>query len=261
MRLFPLSLLAAIVPTILADVQFTSPAPGSSFTGGGSIKIAWKDSGDAPSISDLATYQLFLCAGGNEEASIVQLYPITDRGIFANGNKAEGTIPVGIGASTPKNAYFLKMISVGTTGGTVTNYSPRFSMTDMTGSFPAAVVQSLKTITGTDGPASVNAIAGAQPNIPAGAAGAFTQPFRLQTGPIRYAPMQTHPPTKITKKNKTPLNPTSPYKVATTFLPLGKIQTTITQSITWTFSQAEHTVAAAAQPTDPMQRFLNRWKD
>jgi hypothetical protein len=170
-------------------------------------------------------------------------------------------------------------VSVGTTGGTITNFSPRFSLTGMTGVFPAYVITGLQSVTGTDGPASINAIAGGQAGSGASAgAGDFAIPFYQQTGLTRYAPMQTYPPTKITMKTKTPLNPTSPWTVATTYLPKATIQTTVTQSITWSFSQMENTVchvrkiehdrelikmkfAAASQPTDDMQKFLNRWKD
>ncbi len=51
---------------VLADVRFTKPAAGASIAGGTVLQVEWEDSGDAPSISDLTTYQLFLCAGGNE---------------------------------------------------------------------------------------------------------------------------------------------------------------------------------------------------
>jgi hypothetical protein len=71
MRLSPLPLLAALISTTFADVKFTSPIAGHSYTGGGTLSITWADSGVAPSISDLTTYQLFLCAGGNDASSIV----------------------------------------------------------------------------------------------------------------------------------------------------------------------------------------------
>jgi len=265
MRLTSLSLLlTALLPSVYADVKFTSPAGGETFTGGGSIKIAWTDSEEAPSLSDLTTYQLFLCAGGNDNPTIVQLLDITDKGTFANGNVAEGTIPATIGASTPTNAYFFKIISVASAGGTVTNYSPRFSLSGMTGVLPASALQGANAISGTSGPARVNAVANAQDPAAAassGATGSFAVPFMMQTGPIKYAPMQTYPPTKITAKTKTPLNPTSPYTIATTYLPAPTIQSTMTQQVTWSFSQIENPAPAAAMPSDDMQKFLNRWKD
>ncbi|KAE9971081.1 hypothetical protein EG328_003769 [Venturia inaequalis] len=263
MRLAVLSvLLTSILPSVHADVKFTSPAGGETFTGGASIKAAWTDSGAAPSISDLTTYQLFLCAGGNDPNTFIQLASITEKGLFANGNTAEGIVGVGVGDDTPKNAYFLKIISVASTGGTVTNFSPRFSLSGMTGTFPASVQAGAKAVSGTAGPASVNQVAGAGGAVPAGGdAASYALPFIAQTGPIRYAPMQKYPPTKIVAKTKTPLYPTSPYTVATTYLPILQGATTQTGSITWSFSQYENTVAAAPAPSDQMQKFLNRWRD
>lgn len=170
------------------------------------------------------------------------------------------------------------MISVASTGGTVTNFSPRFSLSGMTGTFPASVQAGAKGISGTAGPASVNQVAGSGGAAPAaGNAASFTLPFAEQTGPIRYAPMQKYPPTKIAAKIKTPLYPTSPYTIATTYLPILKGATTQTASVTWSFSQYENTVrliatrdvhrandrqvSAAPAPSDPMQKFLNRWRD
>ena len=67
-----LTLLAVVAPYAIADVEFTSPSAGQTLQGGSTIKVAWKDSGTAPPISDLQSYQLFLCAGGNDANSIVR---------------------------------------------------------------------------------------------------------------------------------------------------------------------------------------------
>jgi hypothetical protein len=90
--------------TVFADVQFTTPAPGDVVTGGGALVVKWTESGASPSISDLSTYQLFLCAGGNDDADSIQLEVITTQGLFANGNEAEGTVMAGLGASVPANS-------------------------------------------------------------------------------------------------------------------------------------------------------------
>lgn len=67
-----LTLLALLAPTILADVEFVTPAPGASLAGGGkTISVSWKDSGEDPKLASLTTYTLFLCAGGNDAASQV----------------------------------------------------------------------------------------------------------------------------------------------------------------------------------------------
>ncbi|KAI9756310.1 MAG: hypothetical protein M4579_003902 [Chaenotheca gracillima] len=260
-----LCFLAVIIPFASADVQFTSPAAGASVAGGNTVTVQWKDSGDTPKLAQLQSYQLFLMSGSNDEP--YQLASITDQGQFSKGNKASGTIQIGVGASTPKNAYFLKMISVATQGGTVINYSDRFSLTGMTGTFPPDVVKSLKGVTGTTGPKTSNQVSnnqnqqqGANGQAPS-AAGPYGVPYTLQTGLTRYAPMQPKPGTKITAKQATPLWPTSSVSYAKTFLPLPSIQTTFTQSATWSVKSRENTAAAAAKPTDDMQKFLARWKD
>jgi hypothetical protein len=158
------------------------------------------------------------------------------------------------------------MISVSQRGGTVINYSSRFSMTGMTGVFPATVVAGLKTISGTDGPPSVNnAVKGAEAGTAADAEinqNMYSTPFADQTGPLRCASMQRVPPTKITKKNPTPVNPTSPYTIATTFLRQNtEIQSTVTEPVTWSYSHLEHTGTPAAMPDAAMQKFLRRWVD
>jgi hypothetical protein len=63
-------LLATLVPYVFADVKFTSPAAGGTIAGP-TISISWEESGTLPKISSLASYQLFLCAGGNEDSNYV----------------------------------------------------------------------------------------------------------------------------------------------------------------------------------------------
>ncbi|TKA52460.1 hypothetical protein B0A49_11990 [Cryomyces minteri] len=261
LRLLPL--LAALASSALADVAFTSPAAGAKIQGGGPISVAWRDSGYAPALSALTSYQLFLCAGGNDATNHIQLAAIMTQGTFAAGNVAQRTVSAGIGGST-ENAYFLKMISVATQGGTITNFSPRFTLTGMTGTFPPNVIAGMATVQGTDGPPAIDAIANAP--VAGGAAGAvqpaaYTVPYDLQTGLTRYAPMQQVPPTKITKKVPTPLFPTSAYTIATTPMARPTVVTTLVLSRTFSLSNRENTAAPVAQPTDDMAKFLARWED
>jgi hypothetical protein len=177
-------------------------------------------------------------------------------------------------------SYF-KMISVAIDGGTITNYSDRFTVTGMTAVTPEVYAKAAAGVDGTDGPETEDNIANAAPAAGAGvAAGAaeYTVPYALQTGLTKYAPMQSVPPTKITLKNFTPLYPTSSYKIATAALPVGTIATTITQSQTFSVAIQENTVrhpaslnprfansfvqaAAQAGPTGDMAKYLARWKD
>ena len=61
---------AALLSFARADVQVVAPQAGDTVTGL-NLQVQWKDSGDSPAISQLANYQLFLCAGGNDDSSYV----------------------------------------------------------------------------------------------------------------------------------------------------------------------------------------------
>ncbi|KAI6852184.1 hypothetical protein KC350_g1133 [Hortaea werneckii] len=235
MRLHHLSLAAALAPLALADVQFTKPAAGSTQSVG-TLSVAWKESGDNTPIDDLQSYQIFLMYGGNTADTMLQLSAIVTQGDFSTGNQAEGTITAGLADST-KNAYFLKMISAWTYKDAVPG--------------------------GTDGPdgednAANNADSGAGTSTMGTGDGV---PYPLQTGLTKYAPMQPIPPTKITKKQYSPLYPTSAVTIATTWLPNPTIVTTVTASQTFSVSSMENTAAPASNPNPDMAKFLNRWKD
>jgi Yeast cell wall synthesis protein KRE9/KNH1 len=176
-----------------------------------------------------------------------------------------------------KNAYFIKVMSAAT-GGVVTNFSPRFSLTGMTGVFPPAVTAGLKTVSGTDGPDTINQVTspqvGANPAAPAGAA-EFDVPYTMQTGQVKYAPMPMIPGTKITAKNRSPQHPTSAYTVYRTGQGPPNAITTMTDIQTFVVSSREATVCRptlhflidtdrlqmTAQSQPAMEKFLNRWKD
>ena len=139
-------------------------------------------------------------------------------------------------------ASYLKMTSVITDGGTVINYSPRFSLTGMTGSTDPAIVQAVTALNGaTAGPPSQNNAA--NNGAAGGATGAGAIPYNLQTGLTKYAPMQPIPSTAITATAYTPLYPTSAYTVARSPMPPASIIITVTASQTQSFSSRENTVS------------------
>lgn len=137
------------------------------------------------------------------------------------------------------------MTSTATDGGTIINYSDRFTVSGMTGNTPSQFSTPVADLDGsTKGPETQNNIAN---NAAAGAAaGGFDVPYAEQTGLMKYAPMQSVPPTKITLKGYTPLYPTSAYKVATAPLPPASITTTMTQSQTFSVAIQENTVSCTS---------------
>lgn len=92
--------LLATIPSAFADVKFTSPAAGLSVPGGTTFTVTWTDSGSAPALADLTSYQLFLFSGSNAQpAQLVSL----KNAAFAAGNTVTVTVPIGAGGTT-KNA-------------------------------------------------------------------------------------------------------------------------------------------------------------
>ncbi len=168
-------------------------------------------------------------------------------GDFTTGNSVTVTLSSSSIGGNTANAYFLMMISAAT-GGTVVNFSDRFSLPGQTGVFPAAVITGLKSVTGTAGPATQNNVVSPQ-NPAAGAAdgtaaaGAYGTPYTMQAGSIRYAPMPPMAATTITAKNAAPQFPTSAYTVYKTAQGAPNAITTNTQALTFSVSSRENTVS------------------
>jgi len=133
---------------------------------------------------------------------------------------------------------FLKMISAAASG-TVVNYSDRFTLTGMTGTFPPNVETGIKGISGKGGPPTENNV---NNNANPAAGGGNNQPYSLQSGLTKYAPMQRKPGTKITLKTASMQYPTSAAPIAKTALPIPKQVTTMTASVTYAVSSMENAV-------------------
>ncbi|RDW65350.1 hypothetical protein BP5796_10042 [Coleophoma crateriformis] len=255
----------ALWSLVSADVEFASPAAGASVAGGTPFLVSWRDSGIAPSLIDLTSYELSLYSGSNDNPQ--QLYSISTNTFSAtSGNTVSVTIPQDIGGDGI-NAYFFGMISTLVAGGTVVNYSDRFTITGMTGFFAPSVKTALVSVSGTSGPNSTSDFAGAlvvNKRATATAvvdAAQYATPYESQTGVIRYASMQPVPGSTITATNTAPLFATSSVVLATTYLTSATIVTTVTQSGTQSVSSHANTASAAPMPSDDMAKFLARWKD
>ena len=154
--------------------------------------------------------------------------------------------PLPCGIDVPPTDYkyhsYFRMIAVATQGGTYTAYSDRFTISGMTGTTDPAI-KAAATAAGTavpaaaDGTANNAAAEAGDPNANSGV------PYAEQTGLIRYAPMQSVPPTKITKKDTKPLYPTSSYKIAVSFLPTPSATKTVTATQTFSADSMENTVS------------------
>jgi hypothetical protein len=99
-----LSILAAFLTVARADVTFTAPAPGAVLPMQQPLRIVWTESGKSPPITELTSYLLFLCAGGNDLTTITQLAAIPASGQFTTGFEVTANIDPTIGSSAPGNA-------------------------------------------------------------------------------------------------------------------------------------------------------------
>lgn len=129
---------------------------------------------------------------------------------------------------------------------TVLNYSERFSLDGMHGSFSTRVQNGLSSLKNeTDYHQELKkrqaAAAAAQNRL-------YTVPYPEQsTGLTKYAPMGKRPGTTITAKSAPPVFPTSAFTVARTFLPIPTWQTTLTASQTFSTSGIENPVSFAVK--------------
>ncbi|KAF2774366.1 hypothetical protein EJ03DRAFT_370451 [Teratosphaeria nubilosa] len=243
-----LTLLAATTPFVLAAPKVTVPAAGGTLAAG-KVSVTFEDDGTSPAISELSTYTVQLMVGGNADDNSLPLTTIVTNGEWSSSLTASGTITAGLAGNTA-NGFYFKITSVATAGGTYISYSNRFTMSGMTGTTPAEYTTAVTALNGaTAGPTPINQIAAAAQTAAAMTGDPYTIPYYLQTGPVKYAPMQPVPPTAITAKTYSPLYPTSSYSLATTYLPLPSITTTQTQAQTFSVSSIENTIAAQAAPT------------
>lgn len=158
---------------------------------------------------------------------------------------------------------FLQFISTSATGATSTSYSDRFTLTGMTGSFPAAAAAGVASLAASDtaGPsgtspsseatgtagAGTSSAAAATTAAAAGmtidpAAGPYGTPFPLQTGLTRYGPMPAPPGSTVGAGRASAQFPTSAVSLATAILPLPSVLTTLTQPLTGAAAAAESVV-------------------
>ncbi|PYI09088.1 beta-1,6-glucan biosynthesis protein [Aspergillus sclerotiicarbonarius CBS 121057] len=263
---FALSLLS----TALADVEFTNPTAGTVIRAGDVVTTHWRDSGALPRLTELVQYDIYLCAGGDSpESHVVVLNTLATmqedvallikNAAFSRGNSVSFRIDPDVGGND-ENAYFLRIVASGPEA-SVVNYSDRFTLTNMTGSFSPLIVHGIHSAIHASG-SPVNEGEEHEELRKRQMVGSYTIPYPLQTGPTRYAPMAKKPGSTIPAGSPTPQFSASPYTIATTYLPAATVQVTLSASETYSVVSIENTASPAPRSQDvQMKRFLERWKD
>ncbi|KAL4947682.1 hypothetical protein BDW69DRAFT_204135 [Aspergillus filifer] len=76
----------------------------------------------------------------------------------------------------------------------------------------------------------------------------YTVPYQEQNGPTRYAPLAKKPGTAVATSAPTPQFPPSPYKIATAYMKVPTVLTTLTASETRSVTMMENTAVPAPHP-------------
>ncbi|KAH1529814.1 Cell wall synthesis protein kre9 precursor [Aspergillus fumigatus] len=248
-----------LLPCTLADVDFTVPTIGTNFKGGDVVTVHWCESGQSPRISELSQYDLSLYAGGDKADTQYEVAVLIKNGLFTRGNSVSIRIDPGVGGNEA-NAYFLKMVASGPEAFAI-NFSNRFTLSNMTGSFPPHLVDDIRSLSNSDGYAVKEEL---RKRGVGAAYAAYTVPYPLQSGPTKYAPMAKEPGSTIPVKTKAPAPQftASVYTIATTRLPPATVQATLSASATYSIVSVENTASPAPHPHDAaMKRLMERWKD
>ncbi|KAM3066185.1 Cell wall synthesis protein kre9 precursor [Clarireedia jacksonii] len=140
-----------------ADIAFTWPVAGA-LLGSGDVTLWWKEDGDGLLIGEMASHLLVLYTGSNNVMTTLNEWavPIGSNNITIHldaslGPNATNSYFFGI-QSNPINSSKYPSTSVPV----LTNYSPRFSLTNMTGAdFIPSIVAANAVCDSTDGPDSV----------------------------------------------------------------------------------------------------------
>ncbi|CAK44833.1 hypothetical protein AnigIFM63309_002309 [Aspergillus niger] len=254
-------LVLSLLSAALADIEFIDPAAGTVIRAGDEFTAHWRDSGTLPRLASLVQYDLYLCAGGDTVGSHEDIALLAKNALFAKGNSVTFKIDSEVGGNDA-NAYFLRIAASGPDA-SVVNYSDRFTLTNMTGSFSPTVINGIPSaMYPTDSFPPAHMDESHEELRKRQVAGPFTIPYQLQTGPTRYAPMAKKPGSTIPVGTPTPQYPTSAYSVATTYLPQATVQMTLSASETYSVISIENTASPAPHAGDTkMKRFLERWKD
>ncbi|KAI9650340.1 Cell wall synthesis protein kre9 precursor [Ciborinia camelliae] len=99
MRLSQALVLMAFAPFAFAYPTFTVPAAAAIETAGTAFKVTWADNGDAPSIADISTYSLDVCAGSTSGTDLEVVASVSSSTTLGSTLTATVTVPATKGGS------------------------------------------------------------------------------------------------------------------------------------------------------------------
>jgi len=164
--------LAAVAPVAFAGPYFTKPITGDSCAAGAPCTIEWKDDGKAPTLVDFGDCTIALYTGSQQQQTQMQFISPTNAA-------TTGSVVFIPDATVGQNSdqYFIKMISINAPDPAMpqykaTAYSPKFSLTGMTGQFNQTILQQIGAAADPSAAATSPAASSAAATSPAGSTSA-----------------------------------------------------------------------------------------
>lgn len=234
--------LLAMLSLTAADFSFSSIDSTFSASSVSGLVIPFQDDGKSPLFGEISSTKVLLCTGSNAEINCLA----TVNTFTPTASQKSVTINLVPYQSLASNGrYFFQFYSTATAGGFTIHYTPRFSMTGMTGTLQA-------TDGGDTSPPDPQINVGSTNNANSDSILLASQkiPYTAQTGRTRYAPMQMQPGSKVTYPLKASHRfPTSAVSYFTDYKSKPYVVTTTTPPWSYTITQGPNWAATQPDPT------------
>ncbi|ODQ67972.1 cell wall synthesis KRE9KNH1 [Nadsonia fulvescens var. elongata DSM 6958] len=227
---------------VSADFTVIGPAAGSTYTGGSTVVVQWKDDGESPALDTFDTLQVLICTGPNSGIDCDNITPLATLTTAADidAGKTSVVIPPTVGSN---GLWFFQVYALKADKSSLWRYSARFTLSGMTGTARKATSGS-----DTTRPAG-GSVAGSTVTSGAEYSASFTVPYPLQSGPTKFAPMQQQPGTKVTVSVASRRFPTSAVTYYSSVRKSPDAVSTITPGWSYTTGVATNYATPAPNPS------------
>ncbi|CEP20710.1 KRE9 [Cyberlindnera jadinii] len=238
--------LLSLFTCVVGDVSISNPTKGQTFAVSGSsvsVTVTWIESNADPLLTDMNKYTFLVCTGPNSDINCFKSTSTTVKASELSSYSKTMSIPASLGAD---GQYYIQIYATTDNGYTI-HYTYRFTLTGMTGSTEPSGDD-------TNPPTAQTSLAADGATAVTGTAlsASFSLPYSEQTGPTRYAPMQTQPGTTVTATTWSRRFPTSSVTYFSTLTGGTMLQqvSTVTPGWSYTISSAANWASPAPYPSD-----------
>lgn len=238
-----LALLLLAATAVHADYDITAPVANAALVASTPITVQFTDNGNVPTFAEMALTRVLLCTGPNSAIHCFDTAVGTFTPSASLTSYSANLAPLAaMGSNGP---YYFQFYSTTSGSGYSIEYSQRFTLTGMTGSYRASSGGD------TDPPTGSTNLGGSGGGPSQEDLLSLNQvPYSLQTGATRYAPVQQQPGTRVTHRlSASQRFPTSSVSLFTTYTMRPLQRTTYTPSWTYTITQAQNYAATQPSPT------------